>query len=63
MRVALLVSENGRVLDALLAERDPSGLGFNETGLEAARKARFQAATRDGLPGRMWTELVFDFAE
>jgi len=63
VRVALLVSENGRVLDTLLAERDPSGLGFNEIALDAARKARFQPATRDGLPGRMWTELVFDFAE
>ena len=63
IRVGLLVDEEGRVISAVLRERDPSDLGFNEAALEAARQTRFQPATRDDVPGRMWTELILDFAE
>jgi TonB family protein len=63
VRVGVLVDEDGKVVDAVLRERDSSDLGFNEAALEAARKTRFQAATRDDLPGKMWTELIFEFAE
>lgn len=63
IRVGVLVDEEGKVLDAALRERDTSNLGFNEAALEAARKTRFQPATRDDLPGKMWTELIFEFAE
>jgi len=63
IRVGLLVDEEGRVISAILRERDPSNLGFNEAALEAARQTRFQPATRDDVPGRMWTELILDFAE
>jgi len=63
VRVALLVNEDGEVLDAILSERDSSQLGFNEIALDTAKRMRFQPATRDDIPGRMWTELIFDFAE
>jgi TonB family protein len=63
IRVGVLVDEEGKVLDVALRERDTSNLGFNEAALEAARKTRFQPATRDDLPGKMWTELIFEFAE
>jgi TonB family protein len=63
VRVGVLVDEEGKVLDAALRERDSSDLGFNEAALAAARKTRFQPATRDDLPGKMWTELIFEFAE
>jgi TonB family protein len=63
IRVGILVDEEGRVVSAVLRERDTSNLGFNEAALEAARQTRFQAGTRDDIPGRMWTELIFDFAE
>jgi serine/threonine-protein kinase len=63
VRVGVLVDEDGKVLEAVLRERDSSNLGFNEAALEAARKTRFQAATRDDIPGKMWTELIFEFAE
>jgi serine/threonine-protein kinase len=61
VRVRLLVDENGRVLEA--AVRDPEGsvFGFDEAALAAARKVVFQAATRDGVPGKMWTEMIFEF--
>ncbi|MEA2695023.1 MAG: hypothetical protein QOJ16_4410 [Acidobacteriota bacterium] len=63
VRVGVLIDEEGKVLDAALRERDSSDLGFNEAALAAARKTRFQPATRDDLPGKMWTELIFEFAE
>lgn len=63
VRVALLVDETGRVIDAQLRDADKSGLGFNEIAFETARKIRFQPASRDGIPGMMWTELIFDFEE
>ena len=63
VRVGVLVDEDGKVIEAVLRERDSSDLGFNEAALEAAWKTRFQAATRDDLPGKMWTELIFEFVE
>jgi TonB family protein len=61
--VGVLVDEDGKVIETALRERDSSNLGFNEAAVEAARKTRFQAATRDDLPGKMWTELIFEFVE
>jgi serine/threonine-protein kinase len=63
IRVGVLVDETGNVINAVVKEGDSSGLGFNEAALEAARKVRFAPATRDGIPGKMWTELIFEFAE
>ncbi|HEX3528211.1 MAG TPA: TonB family protein [Thermoanaerobaculia bacterium] len=63
VRVSVLVDENGKVANAVIKEGDSSGLGFNEAALEAARKVPFAPATRDGIPGKMWTELIFEFAE
>jgi hypothetical protein len=47
----------------VVREGDASGLGFNEAALEAAHKVPYAPATRDGIPGKMWTELIFEFAE
>ena len=63
VRVRVLVDEEGRVAEAALREADGSGLGFDEIALETARKTPFHPATRDDIPGRMWTELIFEFSE
>jgi serine/threonine-protein kinase len=63
IRVAVLVDETGQVVDARIREGDTSGLGFEAAALEAARKARYFPATRGDVPGKMWTDLRFDFAE
>jgi eukaryotic-like serine/threonine-protein kinase len=63
IRVAVLVDETGKVIDAQLRNPDNSGLGFNDVALETARKARFFSAIRDSVAGKMWTELLFEFAE
>jgi TonB family protein len=61
VRVAVLVDENGNVVQVRIREGDGSGLGFNEAAQEAARRVRFLPATRDGVPGKMWWELIYEF--
>lgn len=63
VRVDLLVDERGRVLEAVVSEGEDSGLGFNDTALAAARRVRFQPATRGDTPVKMWTEMMFEFSE
>jgi TonB family protein len=63
IHLAVLVDETGAVVDSRIREGDSSGLGFNEAALEAARKARYFPATRDQVAGKMWTDLVLEFAE
>lgn len=59
MVVRLLVDENGRVQQAIAPAADR--FGFGEAAKRAALAARFEPATRDGIAGKMWTELPFDF--
>ncbi|MBV8202360.1 MAG: TonB family protein, partial [Acidobacteria bacterium] len=57
----VLVDENGRVVRAIVQRTDDPGLGFNEAARQAALRAVFDPASRDGLAGKMWTELPFSF--
>jgi TonB family protein len=57
----VLVDENGRVVRAIVKRTDDHALGFNEAARQAALRATFAPATRDGLAGKMWTELPFSF--
>jgi TonB family protein len=57
----VLVDENGRVLRAIVKQTDDPDLGFNQAARRAALQALFAPATRDGIAGKMWTELPFDF--
>lgn len=63
LHAAVLVDEEGRVIDARISDPDSSGLGFNEVALASARGARYFPATRDGIAGKMWTELLLEFSE
>ncbi|HVR95428.1 MAG TPA: TonB family protein [Thermoanaerobaculia bacterium] len=58
--IKVLVDERGRVLDA---ERvgTRAGFGFDEAALDAARKATFQPATKDGVKVKMWTTIRVAF--
>ncbi|HYG64464.1 MAG TPA: TonB family protein [Thermoanaerobaculia bacterium] len=58
--VRVLVDESGRVLDA---ERvgNKAGMGFDEAAVEAARRASFQPATKDGVRVKMWTTVRIKF--
>ncbi|MCZ7651759.1 MAG: energy transducer TonB [Thermoanaerobaculia bacterium] len=57
--VRVLVDEGGRVVDAQVPEK--AGLGFDEAAMEAARATRYSPATKDGVAGKMWTELKIVF--
>lgn len=58
--IKVLVDERGRVLDA---DRigGKAGFGFDEAAIDAARKAVFQPATKDGIRVKMWTTLRVNF--
>ncbi len=61
MVLAVLVTESGEVARALVKRCSVEGFGFKAAAVAAARRARFRPATRDGIRGRMWTEISFDF--
>jgi TonB family protein len=63
VRVAALVDETGQVIDTRVREGDGTALGFDEAAVQAVRRVPFWPAARDGVPGRMWTELILDFEE
>jgi TonB family protein len=63
VRVALLIDERGQVVEARVRDGGPAGLGFDEIALDAARRTRFQPAYHGDVPGKMWTEIILDFAE
>jgi TonB family protein len=58
--IKVLVDEKGKVMDA---ERVgvKAGFGFDEAALDAARRASFQPATKDGIRVKMWTTIRVAF--
>lgn len=58
--IKVLVDERGRVMEAQMTGT-PSGFGFDEAALDAARRTTFQPATKDGVRVRMWTTLRVNF--
>jgi TonB family protein len=63
VRLALLVDERGKVIDAVVRDGGPEDLGFQEEALKVARQIPFQPASRWDVPGKMWTEMILEFAE
>jgi TonB family protein len=61
VNLKVLVDERGRVMEAEgLGAR--AGFGFDEAALDAARRATFQAATKDGVKVKMWMTLQVNFS-
>lgn len=58
--VRVLVDERGRVQEAQL-KGTAAGFGFDQSALQAARGARFAAATQGGQPVKMWVDLPIHF--
>ena len=61
MELALLVDEEGRVIETRLVKGVGRDVGINEAALAAARSARFEPATKDGVRVKMWTYLTMPF--
>jgi TonB family protein len=60
VNLKVLVDERGRVLEAS-AVGPPAGFGFDEAAVEAARRATYQPATKDGVKVKMWVVLRVAF--
>jgi protein TonB len=58
--VLVLVDENGTVSEARLQQGVTSKLGINEAVVDAVRKSKFRAATKNGVPVKMWRTVVVD---
>ncbi|HWN41342.1 MAG TPA: TonB family protein [Thermoanaerobaculia bacterium] len=59
--IKVLVDENGRVTDAQRIGQK-AGFGFDEAAIEAAKRAQFTPATKDGVRVKMWYTLRVKFA-
>jgi protein TonB len=59
--VSVLVDENGRVADARVAESSRQKAGLDEAAVEAAKRAQYRPATKDGVRVKMWTRLRIPF--
>jgi TonB family protein len=58
--IKVLVDERGRVVNAELLGAK-AGFGFDESALDAARRAVFQPATKDGIRVKMWRSMRVNF--
>jgi len=58
--VLILVNEEGTVKEAKLQQGLVSKLGVNEAVLDSIRHAKFQPATKNGIPVKMWRTIVLD---
>ncbi|HVR98454.1 MAG TPA: TonB family protein [Thermoanaerobaculia bacterium] len=65
VRLQVLVDENGAVAEVRIASASvddgSADAEFREAALVAARQARFEPATRNGIAGKMWGELSYEF--
>jgi TonB family protein len=60
--VPILVDENGNVVRTK-PPAQKAGFGFDEAAIDAARRASFRPATKNGTPVKMWMELSVVFTQ
>jgi protein TonB len=58
--VLVQVDENGRVIESRLQQGLPSEAAINDAVVSAVRNAKFQSATKNGIPVRMWRPVVVE---
>jgi TonB family protein len=58
--VLVLVNENGTVTDARVQKGIGGRTGIDQVVLDAVRGSRFRAATKKGIPVKMWRTVVVD---
>ncbi len=57
--VAVYVDEHGDVIRSMVTTA--ASPAFNAAATAAADRTKFSPATRGGIPGKMWTEIPYDF--
>jgi TonB family protein len=58
--VLVLVNENGAVSEARVQKGIGGRTGIDGVVLDAVRRSRFRAATKKGIPVKMWRTVVVD---
>ncbi|MEP6995654.1 MAG: TonB family protein, partial [Acidobacteriota bacterium] len=58
--VLVQIDENGKVIESRLQQGLAGQAAINEAVLAAVRNAKFQSATKNGIPVRMWRPVVVD---
>lgn len=58
IHASVLVDENGEVAEVRFSKGHQ---GFRDSIKKALKKAKFNPATKNGVPGKMWIELSFHF--
>ena len=58
----VLIDENGKVVKAEVSGEE-QGFGFDDEAKSAARKSKYQPATKDGVPVKFWHTLVVEFRD
>jgi TonB family protein len=58
--VLVLVDEDGRVAEAKLQQGVAGKSGVNEAVLDAVRRAKYRAASKNGVAVKMWRPVVVD---
>ncbi len=59
--LSLLVDENGRVIDTKVERAVTQNVGINEAAVSAARGAKFEPGTKNGVRVKMWYQLTIPF--
>ena len=58
--VLVLVDEQGRVVESRIQQGVANQPAVNEAVLEGVRSAKFRAATKNGIPVKMWRPVIVD---
>jgi TonB family protein len=61
VEVRVLVDETGAVIRTQLVGNKKVGFGFDEAAVEAASRAKYRPATKDGVRVKMWTTVRLIF--
>ena len=59
--VTVLVDESGAVTQSRVVRGVEQNVGINEAALEAAKTARFEPATKDGVRVKVWYTFSMPF--
>jgi TonB family protein len=62
VELRVLVDEKGRVSDAQVVTGAGGKAGLNEAAMEMVRKRKYRAATKDGVPVKVWVPVRVRFA-
>jgi TonB family protein len=61
VEVSVLVDERGNVADAKVTTAAGGKSGLNEAAVENAKRRRYRAATKDGVPVKVWVPVTVNF--